>query len=97
MENNDKPYYVTEKLVNGIRAGVVPIYWGTSRVTEFFNHRRFFHLCPNPTVDDIQDMITRMKEMTDQQFLEIVKQPVLIRPIDEIYDELLSSIKKILT
>jgi len=97
MENNDKPYYVTEKLVNGIRAGVVPIYWGTSRVTEFFNHRRFFHLCPNPTVDDIQDMITRMKEMTDQQFLEMVKQPVLIRPIDEIYDELLSSIKKILT
>jgi hypothetical protein len=38
-----------------------------------------------------------MKEMTDQQFIEMVKQPVLIRPIDEIYDELLSSIKKILT
>jgi len=97
MENNDKPYYVTEKLVNGLRAGVIPIYWGTSRVTEFFNPRRFFHLCPNPTKDDMDRMITAMKHMTDQQFLDIVKEPILVRPISDIYDEMLSSIKKILT
>lgn len=97
MENNDKPYYVTEKLVNGLRAGVIPIYWGTSRVTEFFNPRRFFHLCPNPTKDDMDRMITTMKHMTDQQFLDIVKEPILVRPISDIYDEMLSSIKKILT
>jgi hypothetical protein len=97
MENNDKPYYVTEKLVNGLRAGVIPIYWGTSRVTEFFNPRRFFHLCPNPTKDDMDRMIITMKHMTDQQFLDIVKEPILVRPISDIYDEMLSSIKKILT
>ena len=97
MENADKPYYVTEKLVNGIRAGVIPIYWGSSHVTEFFNPRRFFHLCPNPTKDDIERMITTMKHMTDQQFLDIVKEPVLIRPIGEIYDEIIASVKKILT
>jgi hypothetical protein len=97
MENADKPYYVTEKLVNGIRAGVIPIYWGSSHVTEFFNPRRFFHLCPNPTKDDMERMITTMKHMTDQQFLDIVKEPVLIRPIGEIYDEIIASVKKILT
>jgi hypothetical protein len=97
MENADKPYYVTEKLVNGIRAGVIPIYWGSSHVTEFFNPRRFFHLCPNPTKDDMERMITTMKHMTDQQFLDIVKEPVLIRPIGEIYDEIIASLKKILT
>ena len=97
MENNDKPYYVTEKLVNGLRAGVIPIYWGTSHVTEFFNPRRFFHLCPNPTKDDMDRMINTMKHMTDQQFIDIVKEPILVRPISDIYDEMLSSIKKILT
>jgi hypothetical protein len=35
--------------------------------------------------------------MTDQQFLDIVKEPVLIRPIGEIYDEIIASVKKILT
>jgi hypothetical protein len=97
MENNDKPYYVTEKLVNGLRAGVIPIYWGTSRVTEFFNPRRFFHLCPNPTKQDMERMITKMKFVTDKEFLDIIKEPILTRPIGDIYDELLSSVKKILT
>jgi len=97
MENADKPYYVTEKLVNGIRAGVIPVYWGSSHVIEFFNPRRFFHLCPNPTKDDVERMITTMKHLTDQQFLDIVKEPVLIRPIREICDEILASVKKILT
>jgi len=97
MENNDKPYYITEKLVNGLRAGVIPIYWGTSRVTEFFNPRRFFHLCPNPTKDDMDRMINRMKLMTDEKFLDIIKEPIMVRSIGDIYDELLSSVKKILT
>jgi hypothetical protein len=97
MENNDKPYYVTEKLVNGLRAGVIPIYWGTSRVTEFFNPRRFFHLCPNPTKQDMERMITKMKFMTDKEFLDIIKEPILAQPIGDIFDELLSSVKKILT
>ncbi|NBQ47626.1 MAG: hypothetical protein EBU33_04125 [Sphingobacteriia bacterium] len=97
MENNDKPYYITEKLVNGLRAGVIPIYWGTSRVTEFFNPRRFFHLCPNPTKQDMERMITKMKFVTDKEFLDIIKEPILTRPIGDIYDELLSSVKKILT
>jgi len=97
MENADKPYYITEKLVNGIRTGVIPIYWGSSHVTEFFNPRRFFHLSPNPTKDDMERMITTMKHMTDQQFLDIVKEPVLIRPIGEICDEIIASVKKILT
>ena len=97
MENNDKPYYVTEKLVNGLRAGVIPLSWGTSHVNEFFNPRRFFHLCPNPTKDDMDRMINTMKHMTDQQFIDIVKEPILVQPISDIYDEMLSSIKKILT
>lgn len=97
MENNDKPYYVTEKLVNGIRAGVIPVYWGSSRVTEFFNPRRFIHLSQTPTKEEVVGIIQRMKNMTNDEFNDIVSEPVLIRPIGEICDEILESVKKILT
>jgi len=97
MENNDKPYYITEKLVNGIRADVIPVYWGTSHVSEFFNPRRFLHLKGDTTKDDINDMIERMKNMTDQDYLDIIREPVLVKPVNDLCDEIVASVKKILT
>ena len=97
MENNDKPYYVTEKIVNGLRAGVIPVYLGTSRVSEFFNSRRFLHLKSNPTKEDMAELIERMKNMTSQEYLDIISQPVLLRPANDVFDEILASVKKILT
>ena len=97
MENNDKPYYVTEKIVNGLRSGVIPVYWGTSQVSEFFNPRRFLHLKSDATKQDMADLIERMKNMTDQEYLDIIREPVLVQPINDICDEMLASVKKILT
>ncbi len=97
MENNDKPYYVTEKLVNGLRAGVIPVYWGTSHVSEFFNPRRFLHLKSDATNGDMADLIERMKNMTDQEYLDIIREPVLVKPVNDVCDEILASVKKILT
>lgn len=97
MENSDKPYYITEKLVNGIRSDRIPIYWGTSHVSEFFNPRRFIHLSKEPTKDEITGIIQRMKKMTDDEFLEIIRQPVLLQPFENICNEVLASVKKILT
>jgi len=97
MENNDKPYYITEKLVNGFRAGVIPIYWGTSRVGEFFNPRRFLHLQRDATKDDMNAMIERMKHMTNEEYLDIIREPILIQSVHTIFDDILASVKKILT
>jgi hypothetical protein len=97
MENNDKPYYITEKLVNGLRAGVIPVYWGTSRVSEFFNPRRFLHLNSEATAQDMDAMIERMKRMTDQEYLEIIREPVLVQPVHNVREEIFASVKKRLT
>ena len=45
FENASHPGYVTEKIVDAFQAGCVPIYWGSSRVTEEFNPTTFidFH------------------------------------------------------
>jgi hypothetical protein len=97
MENADQPYYVTEKLVNGLRSGVVPVYWGTSRVSEFFNPKRFLHLKPGATEEDISEMIERMKSMTDEEYLSMIREPIMTKSIDDIMNEIAESIKKRLT
>jgi hypothetical protein len=97
MENSDKPYYITEKLVNGLRSGVVPVYWGTSRIGEFFNPRRFLHLSANATQQDMDVLIHRMKTMTDQEYANIIREPIMTRSMEDIMDEISHSIKKILT
>jgi hypothetical protein len=94
MENADKPYYITEKLVNGIRASVVPVYWGTARVSEYFNPRRFIHL---NRIEDTATLIERLKHMSDEEYVEMIREPVLVQPVTEIYNELVASVKKILT
>lgn len=97
MENADRPYYVTEKLVNGLRSGVVPVYWGTSRVSEFFNPKRFLHLKPGATEEDISEMIERMKSMTDEEYLSMIREPIMVRSMEDVIDEISDSVKKILT
>ena len=97
MENADQPYYVTEKLVNGLRSGVVPVYWGTSRVSEFFNPKRFLHLKPGATEEDISEMIDRMKSMTDEEYLRMIREPIMVRSMEDVIDEIAESVKKRLT
>ncbi len=97
MENADKSYYITEKLVNGLRAGVVPVYWGSARVSEFFNPRRFIHMNSNSTSEDMMKLIRTLKQMNDDEYLDMVREPILVRPISDICLELVASVKKILT
>lgn len=97
MENADRPYYITEKLVNGLRSGVVPVYWGSTRVNEFFNPKRFLHLKPGATEEDISEMIERMKSMTDEEYLSMIREPVMIRSVEDVMNEISESIKKRLT
>jgi hypothetical protein len=95
MENSIGPYYITEKLVNGLRAGVIPVYWGTDRVSEFFNPRRFFHLKSTATDEDMSELIERMCNLTDEEYLSIIREPIMIRSMEDVITEISNSVKKI--
>lgn len=43
IENNEKDYYFTEKLIDCFRCGVVPIYWGCPSIGKFFDERGMMH------------------------------------------------------
>jgi hypothetical protein len=96
MENGDRPHYITEKIVNGFRSGVIPVYWGTSKIGEYFNPRRFLRL-KSASPEDIDELINTMTSMTDQEYFDIIREPILVRPVNDVCDEILASVKKILT
>lgn len=96
MENGDRPYYITEKIVNGFRSGVIPVYWGTSKITEYFNPRRFLHL-KSASQDEMDHVVNTMVNMTNEEYRDIISEPILARPINYVCEEILASVKKILT
>jgi hypothetical protein len=44
MENSQEDTYITEKICHGFLANTVPVYWGSPRVFDYFNTKRFLHL-----------------------------------------------------
>ena len=69
MENSREDTYITEKIVHGMMAKTVPVYWGSTHVHEYFNKNRF--LCLEKECDD-QDMdkvIAKMKLIASSDML----------------------------
>ena len=96
MENGSQPYYITEKIVNGFRSGVIPVYWGSVNIGQYFNPRRFLQL-KSGSQEDMDELANRMVSMTNQEYFDMICEPILARPINDVCEEILESVKKILT
>jgi hypothetical protein len=72
MENSEEDTYITEKVIHGLRAGVVPIYWGSKRVHDYNNKDRILTV---ETERDIDTIISKMKTMSNSHWLNMVNQP----------------------
>jgi hypothetical protein len=79
MENSFDEYYITEKICHGLQAGVIPIYWGTQRVTEYINKERIL-LLENESETAMDSLIDKMLSMSESEYLEIVNKHILVNP-----------------
>jgi hypothetical protein len=75
MENYEEDYYITEKICNGLFAGVIPIYWGSPNITEYFNEDRFLHL-KDDSDGEINKIIDEMLNMSDETYLKKVNSQI---------------------
>lgn len=94
MENSREDTYITEKLINGIMSNTIPVYWGSERVTDYINYKRFIDL------DDVKNsvkIIQRMKNIkqNNKEWLRIVNENIfsntenkLERTIDNISEDI---------
>jgi hypothetical protein len=96
MENTEHEYYITEKIFNAIKAGVIPIYWGSPHVCKYFNKNRFIHL-ENTSPAEIARVLNKMQTMTDAEYLEMVNQPIFARPLDELLMDTVRPVQSLLS
>jgi hypothetical protein len=71
-ENNNWPYYCTEKLMDAFLAGSMPLYNGDPKVSNDFNRDAFINV---PRHSDIMGLIKRI-DSDRSEFDEIYSQPV---------------------
>jgi hypothetical protein len=77
MENSEEDYYITEKVCNGLFAGVVPVYWGSPNIKEYFNEKRFIHL-KDDSDEEIARVINSMLNISDEEYLNMINSDILV-------------------
>ena len=77
MENNKEDYYITEKICNGLFAGVIPVYWGSPNITTYFNSDRILHLKDDSDAE-IDSIISIMMHMDATEYIRKVNSPLLV-------------------
>lgn len=77
MENTKQETYITEKILHGFTSGIIPIYWGSDNITDYFNEDRFINVknINGSTINEIADRILEIIN-DDNKYLEIVNQPI---------------------
>jgi len=74
FENQSRPGYITEKLVNGMHARCIPIYYGCPRVAEEFNPKSFLNYHDFPSEEALIDRIMEI-DRNDDLYMQYLKEP----------------------
>jgi hypothetical protein len=79
MENSREDTYITEKIINGFVAGIIPIYWGSSKVFDYFNKDRFICLEQDDeaSIQRVIDEVIRLSR-DPVAYLAKINQPVFL-------------------
>lgn len=77
FENTKQETYITEKIVNGFIPNIIPIYWGSNKITDYFNADRFINIV-NTNTDYLNILMDKIASILqdDGKYLNIVNQPV---------------------
>lgn len=76
FENTLTPGYTTEKIVDAMRGGSLPIYWGNPQVGIDFNPRSFINARDFPSLRALADHVLRV-DADDSLYLSYLREPWL--------------------
>lgn len=77
IENKNIKGYFTEKIINPLIAGSLPIYWGTSDIFEYVNKERVIY-APDYTDEELVDIIKKI-DNNDNLSNEIVSKDIFLK------------------
>lgn len=76
FENVSMPGYTTEKLLHGLVANTVPIYWGNPYVIQDFNKKAFINCNDYNTFDEVIERIIEIDNNDDMFYSMLLEQPL---------------------
>lgn len=78
IENSNQLNYFTEKIIDCLTVGTIPIYWGCPNISEFFNINGIIHFKSIDELDGILESLTHELYQSKLQYarenLELAKQ-----------------------
>lgn len=76
MENNRQETYITEKIILGLNAQIIPIYWGSLFIHDYINKERII-TCLSDNDNDLNNIINKINDIknNDQLWLNIINKP----------------------
>ncbi len=72
IENDEKPYYFTEKITSCFAAMTIPIYLGATKIGNFFNEDGIIKITPKD-YDNLEEFLKQCNEKDYESRLEAVK------------------------
>jgi hypothetical protein len=98
MENSRGETYITEKITHGFLSGNIPIYWGATCVTDYFNEKRFIHV-EEMTDDIIDKKIDKIIQLCNDpiEYSKIVSEPILVNDkLFRSFEDIVYDVRKLL-
>tara|TARA_B000000477_G_scaffold93550_1_gene80571 strand:- start:2879 stop:5482 length:2604 start_codon:yes stop_codon:yes gene_type:complete len=85
IENNRQETYITEKIILGLSAQIIPIYWGSKYIYNYFNKDRILALLQDDNYEldkEIDILINKINHIKNNEelWLNIVNRPIY--PLD---------------
>jgi len=71
--------FITEKITDAFFADTIPVYFGSSNITEFFNKDAFINVSDYESLDAVVEKIKEL-DQDDEKYLQMLRQPVLADP-----------------
>ena len=79
FESTKHEGFITEKIIEAFQADTIPIYYGSSNITEIFNPKAFINVGDYESFDAAIDRILEI-ESNDEKYLEMLRQPIFNNP-----------------
>lgn len=79
FEGTSHEGFITEKITDAFFADTIPIYFGSSTITEIFNKDAFINVSDYDSFDAVVEKIKEL-DQDDEKYLAMLRQPVLVDP-----------------